>query len=363
MIYKIFDKTFKFIYFFNTENGSYVRTGILNKDGVDTGVDPFIGSFPHLIDIGIMGHCIHGKTGLCFLAGIECYQSGKTIERDNMSLEDYTSIIKQCRGKTNQVALGGRGDPDQHKQFEEILRVTRLNGIIPSFTTSGFGMNDEIARISKKYCGAVAVSWYRSDYTLKAIETLIKHGVRTSVHYVLSNSTIDEALLRLENDTFPLGIKTLIFLLHKPKGHGTRRNVIKADDERIIKLFKLVDTKKFPFDVGFDSCSVPGLVNHTKNIIPETIEPCEGARFSCYISSELIMTPCSFDTEQKFGVSLYEYSIKEAWFSNKFKAFRKNPLKRCMSCKLKEYCLGGCPLIPEIILCNNKEKEIIVYED
>lgn len=362
MVYKIFDETFNFVYYFNTDNGAYVRTGILDSAGIDSGIDPFMGSFPHLIDIGIMGHCIHGKSGLCFLAGIECYQSGKTVHRDNMSLADYTSIIEQCKNKTNQVALGGRGDPDQHENFLEILQVTRENGVIPSYTTSGLGMNDEIAKISKTYCGAVAVSWYRSDYTINAINTLIKHGVRTSIHYVLSNSTIDEALERLENNTFPEGIKTLIFLLHKPKGHGTLRNVIKASDKRIIKLFSLIDTKHFPFDVGFDSCSIPGLVNHTKTIIPETIEPCEGARFSCYISSELIMTPCSFDTEQKFGVSLQEMTIEEAWFSERFKTFRKNPLKRCASCKIKEHCLGGCPLMPEIILCEREEKDIIVFE-
>ena len=28
-------------------------------------------SFPHLIDVGIMGHCLHGKLGLCAKAGIQ----------------------------------------------------------------------------------------------------------------------------------------------------------------------------------------------------------------------------------------------------------------------------------------------------
>jgi hypothetical protein len=48
---------------FNPKSGAYVRTGIINQYGQDTGVDPFMASFPHLIDVGIMGHCIHGKTG------------------------------------------------------------------------------------------------------------------------------------------------------------------------------------------------------------------------------------------------------------------------------------------------------------
>ena len=90
MQYIIYDKQYHFKSAFDTETGAYVRTGVLDADGKDTGVDPFMASYPHLIDVGIMGHCIHGKTGLC-----------------------------------------------------------------------------------EQYCGAVAVSWYRSEYTLRAIQLLL----------------------------------------------------------------------------------------------------------------------------------------------------------------------------------------------
>ena len=105
----------------------YVRTGVLGEDGNDTNVDPFMASYPHLIDVGIMGHCIHGKTGLCAKAGIGCYQSGLLVEKPNMSLADFRSIAEQSKGRCNQFALGGRGDPDQHEFFEEILKICREN--------------------------------------------------------------------------------------------------------------------------------------------------------------------------------------------------------------------------------------------
>ena len=73
MRYAFEDKKYNFRYFFDSVTGAYIRTGILDDDGNDTGVDPFMASFPHLIDVGIMGHCIHGKTGLCVKAGIGCY--------------------------------------------------------------------------------------------------------------------------------------------------------------------------------------------------------------------------------------------------------------------------------------------------
>ena len=53
-------------------------------------------SFPELIDIGIMGACNAGKSGLCRNAGVDCYQLGMLSHETNMSLDDYCSIIAQC---------------------------------------------------------------------------------------------------------------------------------------------------------------------------------------------------------------------------------------------------------------------------
>lgn len=86
-----------------------------------------------------------------------------------MSLADFSVIVKQCRGKVNQFALGGRGDPDQHEHFEGILKLCKENSIVPNFTTSGYGMSKDLAVLCKQDYGAVAVSWYRSEYTVKTI--------------------------------------------------------------------------------------------------------------------------------------------------------------------------------------------------
>lgn len=241
MRYIISDKKYKFNTAFDTESGVYVRTGILDAHGKDTGVDPFMASYPHLIDVGIMGHCIHGKTGLCAKAGIGCYQSGLLVEQPNMTVEEFRWIAKQSKGRCNQFALGGRGDPDQHEHFEEILQICRENILVPNFTTSGYGMTTEIAKLCKQYCGAVAVSWYRSEYTLNAVQTLLEAGVKTNIHYVLGKNSIDEAIGRLKRNDFPEGINAVIFLLHKPAGQGTRANMLDIHDPRVADFFAQVD--------------------------------------------------------------------------------------------------------------------------
>lgn len=381
-----------FISCFNQETGFYFRTGIL-EDGKDTGIDPFMASFPELLDVGIMGHCIHGKTGLCQKAGIGCYQDGLHSNNPNMSIEDFKKIAEQCKGKTFQFALGGCGDPDQHEHFEEILKVCKENDIVPNFTTSGFGMTKALAKLCKQYCGAVAVSWYRSPYTIKAINLLLAEGVKTNIHYVLSNSTLTEALQHLRRDElngsidrdklnftdgtsskstievrtcnlvqsyshnslqFPKGINAVIFLLHKPVGLGTKEDMITKGNKNFLIFLDLVNEREFPYKIGFDSCTVPALINLDK-VDPNCLDTCEGGRWSAYITPDMKLLPCSFDNqEQKWAVDLAKYSIAEAWESSTFNDFRNHFSHSCPDCKHRTSCMGGCPIVPEIVLCDKK---------
>lgn len=349
----IHDKKYHFVYAFDTESGAYVRTGILDKNGKDTGTDPFMGSFPHLIDVGIMGHCIHGKTGLCAKAGIGCYQSGMVKAMPNMSVEDFEWIARQCKGKCNQFALGGRGDPDQHEHFEEILKICAEYNIVPNFTTSGYGMTEQTASLCKKYCGAVAVSWYRNDYTFAAIRMLQDAGVKTNIHYVVGNNSIDEAIERLSKNDFPEHVNAVIFLMHKPVGQGTEKNVLKISDPRVKQFFELIESPH-PFKVGLDSCSAPGVINFCRRVNLESIDTCEGGRFSCYIGADLKMTPCSFDQNEKYTVQLIPETISDAWNSDVFEQFRNHLRTSCPGCKDKTQCMGGCPIVNEIALCGRE---------
>ena len=101
MIRKV-DKINKYVSMFNPNTGFYMRSGVI-ENGVDTGVDPFMASFPELLDIGIMGHCIHGASGLCVKSGVQCYQNGLEIKNPNMSFENFKRIVEECKGKTFQI--------------------------------------------------------------------------------------------------------------------------------------------------------------------------------------------------------------------------------------------------------------------
>ena len=448
MIKRYFDKENKFAEIFNTKNGMYMRTGVLDENNKDTGVDPFMRNFPALIDVGVMGHCVHGKSGLCAKSGVQCYQNGLKTCEPNMTLDNFKKIVDECKDKCFQFALGGRGDVDQHENFAEILQYCKENDIVPNFTTSGLGMTPEIAKICKEFCGAVAVSMYSRlesivpdiayralpngekkayssiddipvlftfndeddkcrwqaphyvidgtlyrwdelhhiavsgepteyeyfrifneknsvakngipNYTINAVNMLINAGVTTNIHYVLGNNTIDEAITRLKYNGFPKGINAVIFLLHKPVGLGKEDNVLDASDPRVAEFFALIDNQKFPFQIGFDSCTVPGIINFTKNIAPESIDSCEGGRFSMYITADMKALPCSFDNQDlRWAVDISSNSIKSAWDSEQFNDFRSHFLNSCPNCPNKASCYGGCPIRRQTVLCASEHKEL-----
>lgn len=349
-IYK--DKTNKFVEIFNPENGFYVRSGVI-ENNKDTGKDPFIRNYPNLLDIGIMATCENKKNGLCT---VECYQG--IGNEPNMKLETYKKIIDQCKGKVFSVALGGRGDPNLHENFEEILRYTRENGIIPNYTTSGINLTEKQVSLTKELCGAVAISFYNNKWTYRALDMFIKAGVKTNIHFVLSNDSIDTAIEKLEEGSFYKGINAVVFLLHKPVGLGTQKNVLKYDDPKVKRFFELVDGKTYNFQIGFDSCSCSGILNFTHQINRDFIDYCEGARYSAYITSDNKLLPCSFDNQDlRWAVDLNKYTIQEAWESKVFENFRNHFKYSCSSCLDRESCGGGCPIVNEITLCNRQNKE------
>ncbi len=365
MITKI-DKINKFISKFNRETGLYIRSGVI-ENGVDTGVDPFMTQYPELIDIGIRGFCQHSH-----LCTIGCYQGGATNNKADMTLEDYKMIIDESKGKVFQVALGGHGDPNKHEQFEEILRYTVENGIVPNYTTSGLELGIKELELTTELCGAVAVSWYRADYTHRAISHFLRAEMKTNIHYVLGNDSIDEAIWQLammnkefaefeDNhllfDKFPNGINEVIFLMHKPVGLGSKDNVLDINDPKVKAFFDLVDKGVFPFKVGFDSCSVPAILNLTKNINKDSLDTCEGGRWSMYITPDMKALPCSFDQAHKWEFDIKEHTIEGAWNSEEFWDFRDRFNLSCKDCITRRDCMGGCPIAHEVVLCNKAEKD------
>lgn len=354
-----FDFANRFKAIFNGNTGLYIRSGVLERDehgGLrDTGVDPFMASFPELIDIGIMERCVCSSK-----CNVDCYQKACERTGSNMSLDNFKKIIEECKEKVFQVALGGAGDPDTHENFGEILKACADANIVPNFTTSGICLTEEKVKLCKEYCGAIAVSEHFANYTDKAVEMFLSHDIKTNIHYVLSNKTIDKAIDILNGGEYRKGINAIVFLLYKPVGLGKEENVLRASDPKVAEFFKAVDNRKCDFKIGFDSCSCSGLLNFASSYSKTLIDFCEGGRFSMYISADMKAMPCSFaNQDSSWQYQLDEkHNIRDAWESEIFEKFRKKLNTRCMSCADRIYCGGGCPLMDSINLCRREERTL-----
>lgn len=336
-------KKSKHYYYFNKCNGLSIRAEYPGEE------EPFWAEEgPELLDISITNYC---EKGCSF-----CYRNS-SVKGKHMSLEDYESILKQLKNThTYQIAIGG-GNPNQHPDFVELLRMTKQDyGIIPSYTTNGTGLSERIISASKLYCGAVAVSYYEpiEDF-IQAITKLKEAEVKTNIHFLLTPESIDAAIGLLENPPVYLqGINAVVFLNYKPVGNNSENKMLLKNSPLISQFFekvKIHDLRKFK--IGFDSCSVSGIVDHL-NFNPKFIESCESGRFSAFISEKMKLYPCSFMENLTEGIDLKTESLLSSWkSSNDFVAIRNiirmSPCKD--ECLFERYCSGGCPIFNDINLC------------
>ncbi|OPY60243.1 MAG: pyrroloquinoline quinone biosynthesis protein PqqE [Pelotomaculum sp. PtaU1.Bin065] len=352
------DKKYNFIEIFNEKTGFLMRSNII-INGYESDVPASIRSFPELIDIGIMGHCHAATSGICKQSGVDCYQDALNSSHPNMSIKTYKTLLHQCKGKVFQVALGGAGDPNKHEDFNEILKATRAFGIIPNLTTSGFNLTDKEIELIKKYCGAVAVSFYSrldkqlmetNNITIQSIEHLLAAGCKVNIHYILSIDSIDEALYRIKNNLFPEGIHAVVFLLYKPVGAANCEKVLNGYNKKYIELLQYIQSNKLHYRIGFDTCQTPALLRFCPNLCVESMDMCEAGRFSMYINNNSIAYPCSFGYQHsEYAVDLQDISIEDAWNSKKFVAFRERQENMCCKCGINN-CYG-CALNIDLNMC------------
>lgn len=305
---------------FNTNTGFEMIHGVNGKG------DPFALELPSLIDVGVMGHC---KNKCPF-----CYQGHE--DQPNMKLEDFKRIIDEIKHHTNQVALGGRGDPNHHEDFKEIVKYSRKNGVVPNYTTSGINLTDEQIEASK-LCGAVAVSDYGRDHTYNALQRLMDADIKTNIHMIYSAMSHPRAVeiisgldpWEVENN-YPIvdhdKLNAVIFLLFKPAGAGAKLDWVPRK-EQLHTFANIVFNPKSKFKIGMDSCLINHVLQYAEpnEVQRMSIDSCEGGRMSAYITPDMLMKPCSFAKTKDWTIPIDGVNnIKDIWTNTEpFKQFRE----------------------------------------
>ncbi|SMO98945.1 radical SAM/SPASM domain-containing protein [Paracoccus laeviglucosivorans] len=296
-------------------------------------------------------------TNWCDKGCVFCYKSSTKRGR-HMALSDYKTVIDQASEMgVFQVALGG-GNPNQHPDFVEILEYTAAKDIVPNYTTNGRGLSREILEATRKHCGAVAVSAYEPfDETAETIETLTAYGIKVNVHFILDSESIDLAIAWLtEPPAFLREINAIIFLNYKPSGRKVFEKKMLRNSDRLDEFFMLATSSQRKLKVGFDACCVSGVFART-NANPTMVDACDAGRFSMYVSEDLSVHPCSFQSGLAAGDKLTESnSLLEIWTkSENMTSFRDYfASDRCGGCSHRSTCMNGCPLFDDLVVCGNR---------
>lgn len=306
------------------------KTGMTIRYGDELSEDPFMAPVPELADISINNVCDRG----CEFCYKNSNMKGKT-----MSLQDYEEVLRNLP-LTWQLALGG-GEPTLHPDFIEILRMTREDyDKIPNYTTNGIHLTDAIIKASKEYCGAVAVSYNEvDDIWVEAIRRFIEAGVKTNIHFVVSEETFQIGMnlltaLAVTPEVYGISdLNAIVFLLYKPVGRADRsKQLTKESAMQFLEYVFAQDEVK----IGFDTCFMKHIRDAEQaekiSMSWEQVDTCESGRFSVYVSEDLEVIPCSFGCSSDYKESLRERPLKDIWFGKKFESFRKVLEDDCFSC-------------------------------
>ena len=301
---------------------------------------------PELIDFSITSYCQR----CCSF----CYRGANDNSFHHVSLKDVQKIVKQAvECGTMQIALGG-GNPNQHPDFVEILRLIRNSDIVPSYTTNGDGLSDEVLKATAKYCGAMALSVYppiNKAFYASLLKKITRYGIKVNIHAIIRDDYLELWTKWLcDTPDFMKNVNAIIFLNYKPLGRDGEALLPKELD-KVERFFRAANDCR-DVKVGFDSCSISGIAKWMD--VPEVlVESCEAARFSAFITEDMKMYPCSFMVNKGWYGDLRKESLLSIWQTNEyFQQYREEViLEKCKGCLLYNLCKGGCHLFPSINFC------------
>lgn len=260
--------------------------------------------------------------------------------------DDIKEIKVYNEGLLQQIAFG-ICDIGTNPDFFKMLKYCREFDVIPNYTCHALDMNEEYAKETAKYCGAVAISVYNKDKSYNAVDMLHKSGLRQiNFHTIAHDKSYNKILSIIDDLTTDERIKgkvkAVVLLKYKPKGNGVGK-FNHLTDEQYRNIIKYAEEKGI--NIGFDSCSAHAylrVIKDDKDFDKKSMcaEPCESACFSSYINHKGEFFACSFCEGEKGiwenGISVldnYDFE-KDVWNAEKTAKFRDILLKNQRKCPM-----------------------------
>ncbi len=235
----------------------------------------------------------------CNFRCLYCYASDHTVQRDELSREEFFDLITQARelGARKMIVLGG--EPMLYPHIMEMIKFIRGLDMDVELFSNGTNITREMAR--ELYAAGVRVVLKMNTFDEKVQDTLSgRKGAYTQIH---------EAFKNLKEAGYPsadrfMGISTVVcqqnieelpkmwewlrdqniapyFEMITPQGGAKEHNMLDVDSRQVEELFKRIskiDRNKY----GHHWDPKPPLIGGE----------CLRHRFSCAVNSEGDVQPC-----------------------------------------------------------------------
>lgn len=221
--------------------------------------------YPEFYDVKITNTC----SGRC----VYCYQDSNDKE------EHYSNILPKLfsffgtltkNQKPFQVAIGG-GNPNEHPDFIEVLKLFHSLDITPNYTTNGIGITSNILKATKEYCGGVAITCHPHLLPIweESANKIFDKGIKLNFHILIGN---DDDIKRFTYIYQGWKDKVEYFVLLPLTEVGRAKNITYDKEGVANKLIKTVEELN-TIQVAFGANYYPYLCNRKTNLDISLYEP------------------------------------------------------------------------------------------
>jgi len=316
------------------------NTGYFERWGKTVADDPEFSIFGNeILDIEITDICngVNGK--VCPF----CYKSNKPTNTNNMSLENFKTVIDKMPKIITQIAIGADAQATANPHIWKMMEYSRSKGIVPNITVADIS-NDTADKLAK-YCGAVSVSLYDDkNYCYDSVKKLVDRGMKQiNIHVMVHKNNlaqIYDVFDDYRDDERLKGMNSIVLLSLKKKGRGETFDTLPQDKFNFLVNYALDNDVPF----GFDSCSCHKFLESVKDhedfkTFSILSEPCESGLFSAYVNVNAEFFPCSFTENTngwETGIKIDNDTdfLKDIWYNSRTIRFRVKLLANGRNCPI-----------------------------
>jgi MoaA/NifB/PqqE/SkfB family radical SAM enzyme len=280
------DRNYKSI--FNESTGQTIRLSVNKKP-----ILPL--EYPELLDISFGTKCL-ANCSFCYTSAIK---NGVNYSNIVDKINNWWGPMTENQ-RPFQVAIGGGGEPTLHPEFVEAVKAFYKLGIMPNYTTNAMHLTPEVLKVTKDYCGGVAISCHPhlDKIWKKGVTTLTNNGIRTNLHIIVGETGTTDRFWNIVKEFKEL-IDYFVILPYQSVG---RAKQIETESEWI-KLFDSLLNKNIK-NVAFGALFYPFILEN-KEKYPFDISLYEPETMSGYVMMEdgdMIIRKSSYDLKPKFYV-------------------------------------------------------------